>query len=71
MTITRVYYVQDKDTGDFLAPDSAGDCCFVKLLRNAVPFDDYECAVDTAIIHLGSDYAITSIIVDVDSLSLN
>jgi len=68
MTIARVYYVQDKDTGDFLAPSDAGDCHFVKLLRDAGPFDDYESARDTAFLHVGPDFVITPLLVDLDSL---
>lgn len=70
MTIARVYYVQDKDTGDFLAPSDAGDCHFVKLLRDAGPFDDFESACETAFIHMGSDFVITPLVVDLESIPL-
>lgn len=71
MPIARVYYVQDKDSGDFLAPSDAGDCHFVKLFSKAGFFDDYETARDTAVIQLGDDFVIGSLLVDLDSLPLN
>ncbi len=70
MPIARVYYVQDKDTGDFLAPSDAGDCQFVKLLRDAGPFDDYESARETAFLHMGPDFVITPLTVDLESIPL-
>lgn len=70
MTVARLYLVQEKETGLFLAPGESGDVEFVKLLSKAGFFDDYETARDTAVIQLGDDFAITSLLVDIDSLPL-
>lgn len=57
---SRVWVVQDAESGEFLAPSDDGDVTYTRFLKYAGRFDDEEAAVDTAAFHCTDGFSIAS-----------
>lgn len=60
MTITRVYIVQSRETGDFLYPSDAGDVGHTPFVNEAGYFYDRNEAVETALSEIGENFIVFS-----------
>ena len=56
MTITRVYIVQSRETGDFLYPSDTGDVGHTPFVNEAGYFYDRNEAVETALSEIGENF---------------
>lgn len=57
-TITRVYVVQSRETGDFLYPSDTGDVGHTPYINEAGYFYDRDEAVITAIEEIGDNFIV-------------
>lgn len=60
MTITRVYIVQSRETGDFLYPSDTGDVGHTPFVNEAGYFYDRNEAVETALSEIGENFIVFS-----------
>ena len=60
MTITRVYIVQSRETGDFLYPSDTGDVGHKPFVNEAGYFYDRNEAVETALSEIGENFIVFS-----------
>lgn len=60
MTITRVYIVQSRETGDFLYPSDSGDVGHTPFVNEAGYFYDRNEAVETALSEIGENFIVFS-----------
>lgn len=60
MTITRVYIVQSRETGDFLYPSDTGDVGHTPFVNQAGYFYDRDQAVETALEEIGDNFIVFS-----------
>lgn len=60
MTITRVYIVQSRETGDFLYPSATGDVGHTPFVNEAGYFYDRNEAVETALSEIGENFIVFS-----------
>lgn len=60
MTITRVYIVQSRETGDFLYPSDTGDVGYTPFVNEAGYFFDRNEAVETALSEIGENFIVFS-----------
>ena len=60
MTITRVYIVQSRETGEFLYPSDTGDVGHTPLVNEAGYFYDRNEAVETALSEIGENFIVFS-----------
>lgn len=60
MTITRVYIVQSRETGDFLYPSDTGDVGHTPFVNEAGYFYDRNEAVETALFEIGENFIVFS-----------
>ncbi|WP_049351586.1 hypothetical protein [Neisseria sp. 27098_8_139] len=60
MTITRVYIVQSRETGDFLYPSDTGDVGNTPFVNEAGYFYDRNEAVETALSEIGENFIVFS-----------
>lgn len=60
MTITRVYIVQSRETGDFLYPSDTGDVGHAPFVNEAGYFYDRNEAVETALSEIGENFIVFS-----------
>ncbi len=60
MTITRVYIVQSRETGDFLYPSDTGDVGHTPFVNQAGYFYDRNEAVETALSEIGENFIVFS-----------
>ena len=60
MTITRVYIVQSRETGDFLYPSDTGDVGHTPFVNDAGYFYDRDEAVETALEEIGDNFIVFS-----------
>lgn len=60
MTITRVYIVQSRETGDFLYPSDTGDVGHTPFVNQAGYFFDRNEAVETALSEIGENFIVFS-----------
>lgn len=60
MTITRVYIVQSRETGDFLYPSDTGDVGHTPFVNEAGYFYDRKEAVETALEEIGDNFIVFS-----------
>jgi hypothetical protein len=60
MTITRVYIVQSRETGDFLYPSDTGDVGHTPFVNEAGYFYDRDEAVETALEEIGDNFIVFS-----------
>lgn len=60
MTITRVYIVQSRETGDFLYPSDTGDVGHTPFVNEAGYFYDRNEAVETALSEIGENFIVLS-----------
>lgn len=60
MTITRVYIVQSRETGDFLYPSDTGDVGHTSFVNEAGYFYDRNEAVETALSEIGENFIVFS-----------
>lgn len=60
MTITRVYIVQSRETGDFLYPSDTGDVGHTPFVNQAGYFYDRDEAVETALEEIGDNFIVFS-----------
>ncbi|WMC01125.1 MULTISPECIES: hypothetical protein [Neisseria] len=60
MTITRVYIVQSRETGDFLYPSDTGDVGHTPFVNEAGYFFDRNEAVETALSEIGENFIVFS-----------
>ncbi|QNT58279.1 hypothetical protein [Neisseria musculi] len=58
MTITRVYVVQSRETGDFLYPSDTGDVGHTPFINQAGFFFDRNEAVETALEEIGDNFIV-------------
>lgn len=58
MTITRVYIVQSRETGDFLYPSDSGDVGHTPFVNEAGYFYDRAEAVETALEEIGDNFIV-------------
>lgn len=58
MTITRVYIVQSRETGDFLYPSDTGDVGHTPFVNEAGYFYDRSEAVETALEEIGDNFIV-------------
>ena len=58
MTITRVYIVQSRETGDFLYPSDTGDVGHTPFVNEAGYFYDRNEAVETALSEIGENFIV-------------
>lgn len=58
MTITRVYIVQSRETGDFLYPSDTGDVGHTPFVNEAGYFYDRNEAVETALEEIGDNFIV-------------
>lgn len=58
MTITRVYIVQSRETGDFLYPSDTGDVGHTPFVNEAGYFFDRNEAVETALSEIGENFIV-------------
>lgn len=64
MTITRVYIVQSRETGDFLYPSDTGDVGHTPFVNEAGYFYDRNEAVETALSEIGENFIVFSFLSD-------
>lgn len=60
MTITRVYIVQSRETGDFLYPSDTGDVGHTPFVNEAGYFYERNEAVETALEEIGDNFIVFS-----------
>lgn len=60
MTITRVYIVQSRETGDFLYPSDTGDVGHTPFVNEAGYFYDRNEAVEIALEEIGDNFIVFS-----------
>lgn len=60
MTITRVYIVQSRETGDFLYPSDTGDVGHTPFVNQAGYFYERNEAVETALSEIGENFIVFS-----------
>lgn len=60
MTITRVYIVQSRETGDFLYQSDTGDVGHTPFVNEAGYFFDRNEAVETALSEIGENFIVFS-----------
>ena len=60
MTITRVYIVQSRETGDFLYPSDTGDVGHTPFVNEAGYFYDRNEAEETALSEIGENFIVFS-----------
>lgn len=60
MTITRVYIVQSRETGDFLYPSDTGDVGHTPFVNEAGYFYDRNEAVEIALSEIGENFIVFS-----------
>lgn len=60
MTITRVYIVQSRETGDFLYSSDTGDVGHTPFVNEAGYFYDRNEAVETALSEIGENFIVFS-----------
>lgn len=60
MTITRVYIVQSRETGDFLYPSDTGDVGHTPFVNEAGYFYDRNEAVENALSEIGENFIVFS-----------
>lgn len=60
MTITRVYIVQSRETGEFLYPSDTGDVGHTPFVNEAGYFYDRNEAVETALSEIGENFIVFS-----------
>lgn len=58
MTITRVYVVQSRETGDFLYPSDTGDVGHTPYINQAGYFFDRNEAIETALEEIGDNFIV-------------
>ncbi len=58
MTITRVYVVQSRETGDFLYPSDTGDVGHTPYINLAGYFFDRDEAIETALEEIGDNFIV-------------
>lgn len=58
MTVTRVYIVQSRETGDFLYPSDTGDVGHTPFVNEAGYFYDRDEAVETALEEIGDNFIV-------------
>lgn len=58
MTITRVYVVQSRETGDFLYPSDTGDVGHTPFINQAGFFFDRDEAIETALEEIGDNFIV-------------
>lgn len=58
MTITRVYVVQSRETGDFLYPSDTGDVGHTPFINQAGYFFDRDEAIETALEEIGDNFIV-------------
>lgn len=58
MTLTRVYIVQSRETGDFLYPSDTGDVGHTPFVNEAGYFYDRNEAVETALEEIGDNFIV-------------
>ena len=64
MTITRVYIVQSRETGDFLYPSDTGDVGHTPFVNKAGYFYDRNEAVETALSEIGENFIVFSFLAE-------
>ena len=64
MTITRVYIVQSRETGDFLYPSDTGDVGHTPFVNEAGYFYDRNEAVETALEEIGDNIIVFSFLAE-------
>ena len=64
MTITRVYIVQSRETGDFLYPSDTGDVGHTPFVNEAGYFYDRYEAVETALEEIGDNFIVFSFLAE-------
>lgn len=64
MTITRVYIVQSRETGDFLYPSDTGDVGHTTFVNEAGYFYDRNEAVETALEEIGDNFIVFSFLAE-------
>lgn len=64
MTITRVYIVQSRETGDFLYPCDTGDVGHTPFVNEAGYFYDRNEAVETALEEIGDNFIVFSFLAE-------
>ncbi len=64
MTITRVYIVQSRETGDFLYPSDTGDVGHTSFVNEAGYFYDRNEAVETALSEIGENFIVFSFLAE-------
>ena len=58
MTITRVYVVQSRETGDFLYPSDTGDVGHTPYINLAGFFFNRDEAIETALEEIGDNFIV-------------
>ncbi|OSI18617.1 hypothetical protein BWD09_02310 [Neisseria dentiae] len=58
MTITHVYVVQSRETGDFLYPSDTGDVGHTPFINQAGFFFDRNEAIETALEEIGDNFIV-------------
>lgn len=64
MTITRVYIIQSRETGDFLYPSDTGDVGHTSFVNEAGYFYDRNEAVETALSEIGENFIVFSFLAE-------
>ena len=64
MTITRVYIVQSRETGDFLYPSDTGDVGHTPFVNEVGYFYDRNEAVETALEEIGDNFIVFSFLAE-------
>lgn len=64
MTITRVYIVQSRETGDFLYPSDTGDVGHTPFVNEAGYFYDRNESVETALEEIGDNFIVFSFLAE-------
>lgn len=64
MTITRVYIVQSRETGDFLYPSDMGDVGHTPFVNEAGYFYERNEAVETALEEIGDNFIVFSFLAE-------
>ena len=64
MTITRVYIVQSRETGEFLYPSDTGDVGHTPFVNEAGYFYDRNEAVETALEEIGDNFIVFSFLAE-------
>ena len=65
MTITRVYIVQSRETGDFLYPSDTGDVGHTPFVNEAGYFYEREEAIETALEEIGQNFIVFGFMTEV------